>query len=209
MKDKMTIEELVDAINNELDKKDYQSEDSRVAKELTARKVRTFITDNMISAPLKDKGKNYYTREHFTQIEAILQGQREGWSKNLLKKMYMSTAIPSTTEAIATTNSYIPENSLQASALDAIAQIGQRSLMGASALLANNQPKSTDQSQEVSSVHANKNYMDAFKYRSRTWEEIPLDAEGNLFLKIEGSSKIKDVEKVLERIKTILQTRGE
>lgn len=205
MKAKMTIEELVDAINGELGKIDYQTEDSRVSKELTTRKVRTFITDNMISAPLKDKGKNYYTREHFDQIEAILQGQREGLSKNLIKKGYIASSINS----ISTNTSGGPENSLQASALDAIAQIGQRSQLGASAVAyTTNQSSNLDKNLE-SSVTPNRNYLDALKYRSRTWEEIPLDAEGNLFFKIESNSKIKDIEKVLERIKTILQTRGE
>ena len=77
------IDDLVDKVNSLLaiDKKD----DARINK-LSIRRVRDYMTKNMISKPIKKGKEVFFTDEHLNQLLMLRHFQNYGVSEKLIKK---------------------------------------------------------------------------------------------------------------------------
>ena len=81
---KFTLDELTIAVNNELKTKDLAATDSRQSKELSSRRIRGLVGENLISKPFKDGRNVYYTELHLNELIDFKTLQSVGLSEKSL-----------------------------------------------------------------------------------------------------------------------------
>ncbi len=86
---KITIEELASIVNNECKKNINLSVDGRV-KELSERRIRDYISKNLLHKGFKDGKYTYYDQSHIDKLIMLRQLQDEGIQEKTLQKLNSS-----------------------------------------------------------------------------------------------------------------------
>lgn len=221
MNRKLSIEELVEEVNKITSQLETKSTDSRMASEITVRKVRYLLTNNMVDKPKKEGRNIYFTQDHVNQIVAIRKLQLDGLSEKYISSMLNETEDNNHLNSLSDNlfigsniqpqgNSSIDNSLNKDASSDALSVL--RSISGRTHTnsFSNQSPKSLlRETYESTPIAGSMDYMKSLKTRAKFYEEYPLDTEGKLSLKMESGYVVKDPKEVLERIKQILNITGE
>jgi DNA-binding transcriptional MerR regulator len=120
---KFTLEELAEKVNNDLKN---NSLDNRISKSLSQRRIRDYISKNVIDKGIRD-GKNvYYTVTHYEQLIAVRNLQNAGYNDKMLSSISVeSNVVKGDSDKL---------KNYKNDALDIINSIKDKSLGGNSAL---------------------------------------------------------------------------
>ena len=181
---KLTIEQLANSVNQELDKQksNYETTDKRIKEKVSIRRIQDYITKGLLDKPIREGNKTYYSDIHFEKLLALRRLGNSGLSDNSLLN-------------ISIISESFQDDELKNNALSQIKDI--RSLVDGG------------NTQTVGSVPS---YLDTNSFLAsstlarpaKVWQEFPVDNEGKCFLKLEVGSKIKNPEEILVKIKQIL-----
>lgn len=220
MNRRLSIEELVEEVNKITSQLEIKSTDSRMASEITVRKVRYLLTNNMVDKPKKDGRNTYFTQDHVNQIVGIRKLQLDGLSEKYISSMLnepehkVDNGNPNDfflgLSAQSKFNASVDSNDNNEAGSDALSVL--RSISGrtqANAFPAESTKSLLRGTYESTPIGGSMDYMKSLKTRAKVYEEYPLDTEGKLSLKIESGYVVKDQKEVLERIKQILNITGE
>jgi DNA-binding transcriptional MerR regulator len=116
MKKIMNIEQLADEANAFLSQNQISGQDKRYSTEVSARRIRDYISKGLLDKPFKE-GKNiFFNENHLEKLIALRQFQSDGLSEQYLHKLIKSQSEDSLAdnEQVITPTSYTDTFSLSA-----------------------------------------------------------------------------------------------
>lgn len=193
MKDKMTLEELVDEVNKAMASDEEKSTDKRF-KEVTERRARDYISKGILSKSFKEGRNAYYGKEHYDELLKYRQLQKEGLSERNLQSILKTESITTSQNYQNENKSYVEKNELKENAQSVLnSLIMDRTSLKASV---------TNYSNHIT----NKSSItrDQPLLQPLTYDEYVLDSLGEVKLMIQKNKPINNPEEILEKIKHIL-----
>ena len=209
---KLTITELTKKVNEEL-KSNISVEtstDARYSSELSERRIRDYISKGILDKPFGQGRDKWYGQMHINKLLALRQLQSDGLSDQSLKKLsYTSSPISGALNESLFSSSEI---GLRTEALSFLSGLNSGSKSYAFAASTSASPtgdvlksyySSTEDTNKLSAINMVK------KQVNKVWNEYQLDDEGKVFLKLEGNTKIKNGQEIVNQIKSILNIQGD
>lgn len=217
MKNKFTLQEICVAVNLELSKDPEltASEDSRMKGGVSERLIRHYVSEDIVSKPIRDGKKVYYTQDHLDEILAVRKLKVTGVTDKLLKTMSIEYSSPeetlnnsdfdvdstsfSSSVVAGSIGSINPEPDLSA-VIDSInkrseqkvPQLSSSSSLQSDKLLAGNLNELLRSSTKTKQIQPEKNIMDEYNITS------------DITLKVKSTTKIEDLKNLELIIKNIL-----
>lgn len=202
MKEKyMTIEELSQKITETL--KTQNTTDKRFSNVVTVRRIRDYLSKGVIDRPIKSGRGSYFTQYHFDQLLKVREMQVNGITENNIKKISkfntMSDNDKLRMDAFAAINS-VASNSVSAMALNS-GNVGANLMCGSSSVFRGDNKLMNLCDPNITF----KKNVDSYTV-GKVWQEIPVDENGEVFLKILNGFSISndESEKILKKVKQIL-----
>lgn len=196
---KYTIEELVDIVNNKIDKEMAGlNTDGRISNQISIRKVRDMLTKKLLASPVKEGNQNYFDDSHVEQLFNYKRLQKDGVSEKLLKNLTEVTSNDSNVDLKS-------DDLMQAQALNVLSSIQARGYASSADIKLNSISKSPQIDLPIlGSLESSVKYQDSYRSGMKVVNEYPLDSSGKIQLKMEQGYTPQNKEEVLERIKQIL-----
>lgn len=91
---KITIQELANLVNNKM-KDFFENNDDGRIKELSERRIRDYISKDLLHKGFKDGKYTYYDQSHVDKLLTLRQLQDEGIQERTLQKLNYSSSISS------------------------------------------------------------------------------------------------------------------
>lgn len=197
-KNLMTIKEFAEKAS-ELSRSKL-STDKRYSSEISERRIKDYISKGLLDKPYKDGKTALFGQDHLNKLLIIRDLQSDGLTEQNIKKL---------SENYSTTNNFSQQDvSDEALRLNAIACINS---IQSDNLIKNNLELSGQSALKTIEQYYqntdNPKSINTLSQSSKIWQEIPLDEEGKLFLKMEYGSLPKNSQKIIEKMKTILNIK--
>ena len=198
---KLTIEELAEKFNNLPTSLEYKTTDKRLKTEISVRRIQTYITQGLLDRPIKEGNRAYFNESHLEKLILLRQYTMSGLSDNSLKNIELLSS--QYEENDSQTEIKSKDDNLKNEALKAILDINSSmSNKGGNdnSHYSNNTKNFAINTQSRLLVS---NIGTQLSKTTRNWQEVQVDNEGSVFLKIE-SGKVLDKKEVLKNIEKFL-----
>lgn len=198
---KMNLEQLTEALNEEI-KKINNSTDSRVSKLVSSRRIRDYITKNIIEQGIKEGRNTFYTEEHLKQLIEVRKLQIEGMSDKLISSLsqnYSSERLKES-ENKCELNSLL--NDIEKRSNNSFRSLSNIDNQKSNSLI--NTPKSQIYGQSFNIIKENKKESNYIEYK-----EYPLSQNNEIVLKIQKNFSIEDKKNILKKVEEIIMNQQE
>jgi DNA-binding transcriptional MerR regulator len=190
MKDKMSIEELAESVNNSINGANpINYNDSRISKNLSVRRIRDYVSKGILDKPSRE-GKNvFFNEEHFDKLIEVRTLQNSGVSE----KLYTSLSASSTDQI----DNYSKAQDIGNLINDIKAQSHIPERIEISDLFSgsnSNMLRGAPQEEEI--------------IKKIQWNEYQLDMVGDVILKTKSNLVGIDKDEILKNINKILNQKG-
>lgn len=188
MENNYTIDKLCEIVNKKLAIEGSQPSDSRMAKELTVRRVRDYLGKNLISKPVKIGKQNFFSDVHVDELVRLRNLQASGFSE---KSIISSSAIAA---------------SIKNPALEAIEKIKSRDNPAFGASLS---PSMRTQALRsfLDDDQALYGAVNSEVSLAKTFKEYPLNSNGGVSLKV-ADGEILNSKELISNLKDLLNKIG-
>lgn len=174
---KITIEHLAKIVNDKMKLLSDNSEDGRI-KELSERRIRDYISKNLLHKGNKEGKYTYYDQSHIDKLIMLRQLQDEGIQERTLQKMNSTTSI---------NNTEVDED--KENILSVLSSINNRSSLNI---------MTASSASDLSQINRNLNVSNLAKYEVKTKKEYTITE--NVSISISGNIKQEEQKKALENL---------
>jgi len=175
---KITIEDLAKIVNDKMKLFSDNNEDGRI-KELSERRIRDYISKNLLHKGHKEGKYTYYDQSHIDKLIMLRQLQDEGIQERTLQKMNYTTSINHTE---------IDED--KENILSVLSSINNRSPL--------NTMTASSAISDLSKVNRNLNVSNLSKYEVKNKREYTITE--NVSISISGNINQEEQKKALENL---------
>lgn len=198
----MNIEELADEFNNIACKNNNTYLDKRISNILTPRRIRDYISKNIISKGIQDGKGKYYNSSHLEELIVVRQLQVDRLSDSDIKDYLILTRNSNTKNQSLSINTNIPLKKLGISDQDALNEL----IFDLKNKSPSGLPNKIEGISMKSSIYINNQQENPLlsekKYQSEKWNEYIMDE--NFTLKIKDSYNYSNIDQLIDGIKNLL-----